>query len=345
MFKSPTYLIAGLLAAGLFLQACGSSEPEPEPDPLTLEYLMSLSDEELMERDSDGDGLSDYDEIYVHETSPLNPDTDEDGLSDYDEIETHDTDPLNADTDGDGLSDGDEVNVHGTDPLNTDTDSDGLTDGEEVNEYETDPLDSDTDGDGLNDGEEVNEYGTDPLDPDTDGDGFSDGQELDMDTDPLDADDPPFIRDGELSTINFGFDRSDITDRAAQLLSQNVERLMEAEAFRVRIDAYTDHVGGDQYNQRLSLRRANSVEDFYTDNGISEDRIESRGLGKAPVECSESEKDSDTPGCERNRRAESHPLNPLPFSPGNQNWIYKSFKTPGIFDSGGFLFLPVSVLF
>ncbi|MEX0904200.1 MAG: OmpA family protein [Balneolaceae bacterium] len=317
MYKAPNYLLAGIVAAGLLFQACGSSEPGPDPDPLTLDYLMSLSDEQLMERDSDGDGLSDYDEIYVHETDPLNPDTDDDGLNDYDEINVHETDPLNPDTDGDGLSDGDEVNVYGTDPLNTDTDSDGLTDGEEVNEYETDPLDSDTDGDGLADGEEVNEFETDPLSPDTDGDGFSDGQEIEIDTDPLDPQDPPFIREGDLATVHFGFDRSDITDRAAQQLANNVERLMQADAFRVRVDAYTDHVGGDQYNLRLSLRRASSVVAFYTENGISEDRIESRGLGKAPVQCAESERDSNTPGCEKNRRAESHPLNPFPFSPGN----------------------------
>lgn len=316
MYKTPSFLLAGILATGLLLQACGSG-PQEDPDPLTLDYLMSLSDEELMERDSDGDGLSDYDEIYVHETDPLDPDTDGDGLNDYDEINVHETDPLNEDTDDDGLSDGDEVNVHGTDPLNTDTDDDGLSDGDEVNDSGTDPLNPDTDGDGLGDGEEVNEFNTDPLGPDTDGDGFSDGQEIEMDTDPLDADDPPFIREGELEDVHFGFDRSDINDQAAQLLADNVERLMQAEGFRVRIDAYTDHVGGDQYNLRLSLRRANAVEDFYTENGISEDRIEARGLGKAPVECSESEKDRDTPGCERNRRAESHPLNPFPFSPEN----------------------------
>ncbi|MCC5915284.1 MAG: OmpA family protein [Balneolaceae bacterium] len=331
MFKSPTYLFMGLLVAALIFQSCGTSEPEGEPDPLTLEYLMSLSDEELMERDSDGDGLSDYDEIYVYGTDPLNPDTDGDGLSDYDEIYVYGTDPLNPDTDGDGLSDGDEVNVYGTDPLDPDTDGDGLTDCQEVRHtvqsecedpdfdgpfdggYGTDPLDPDTDGDGLTDGDEVNVYGTDPLNPDTDGDGFSDGQEIEMGTDPLDPNDPPFI--AELNTINFGFDRSNITDRAAQLLAENVEKLQEVEAFRVRVDAYTDHVGGDQYNLRLSVRRANAVVDFYKDNGISEDRIEYRGLGKAPQPCAEAERDTDTPGCERNRRAESHPLNPYPFEP------------------------------
>lgn len=315
MFKASKLLILSLLSAVLIVQACGPSEPEPEPDPLTLEYLMSLSDEELMERDSDGDELSDYDEIYVYGTDPLDPDTDGDGLTDYEEIHTHGTDPLEEDSDGDGLSDGDEVNVYSTDPLDTDTDSDGLNDYEEVNEYETDPLDPDTDGDGLNDFDEVNEYGTDPLNPDTDGDRFSDGQEIEMGSDALDPNDPPFIGSDELQTINFGFDRSNITDRAAQQLTENIERLLEAEGFRVRVDAYTDHVGGDQYNLRLSLRRANAVVDFYQDNGIAEDRIDSRGLGKAPVECSEAEMDRDTPGCERNRRAESHPLSPLPLEP------------------------------
>lgn len=113
----------------------------------------------------------------------------------------------------------------------------------------------------------------------------------------------------ELNTINFGFDLYSITDRAARLLADNVTVLRENPGTRVRIDAYTDHVGGDQYNLRLSLRRAAAVVDFYRQNGIGEDRIDSRGLGKAPIPCSEMEKDRDTPGCERNRRAESHPIN------------------------------------
>lgn len=301
----------------LIFSGCGPSGPGPEPDPLTLEYLMSLSDEELMERDSDGDEISDYDEIYVYETNPLEPDTDEDGLNDYAEIFEYGTDPLVADSDEDGLSDGDEVHVYNTDPLASDTDGDGLTDSEEVDTYETDPLDTDTDGDGLTDGDEVNTHGTDPINNDTDGDGFSDGLEIQENTNPLDPEDPPFIRDEELNTINFGFDKSDITDQAAQLLSLNVEKLLDAEAFGVRVDAYTDHIGGDQYNLRLSVRRANSVADFYRNNGVSEDRIELRGLGKAPVPCAETEMDMDTPGCEKNRRAESHPLNPHSFNPEN----------------------------
>ena len=65
--------------------------------------------------DSDGDGLSDDDEINVHGTDPSDPDSDDDGLNDGDEVNVHGTNPLLADTDGDGSSDGDEVFIT-TDP-------------------------------------------------------------------------------------------------------------------------------------------------------------------------------------------------------------------------------------
>jgi hypothetical protein len=73
--------------------------------------------------------------------SVLPPDSDGDGLSDDDELNIHGTDPLLPDTDGDGLDDGDEVNQHGTDPLLPDTDGDGFGDGDEVDTYGTDPND------------------------------------------------------------------------------------------------------------------------------------------------------------------------------------------------------------
>ena len=148
--------------------------------------------------DSDGDGLSDGDEVRVHKTNPLNPDTDGDGLKDGEEVLKYKTDPLNPDTDGDGLLDGDEVKVYGTNPLDPDTDRDGLKDGEEVVTYKTNPLNPDTDGDGLLDGDEVKKHRTDPLNPDSDYDMLSDGYEvLKTKTNPLDPDtDKGGVRDG-----------------------------------------------------------------------------------------------------------------------------------------------------
>ncbi len=128
--------------------------------------------------DSDGDGLTDLEEIMIYHTDPNNPDTDGDGLSDGDEVRIYGTNPLNPDTDGDGLNDGDEVHKYHTNPRLADTDGDGLTDGEEILKYHTDPLLRDTDGDGLTDGDEVQKYHTDPTKPDTDGDGLTDGEEV-----------------------------------------------------------------------------------------------------------------------------------------------------------------------
>jgi len=83
------------------------------------------------------------------------PDSDGDTLTDCEEVDVYGTDPYNPDSDGDGLSDGDEVRVHYTHPLNPDSDSDALSDGDEVNIYGSEPLVPDTDGDGCADGEEV----------------------------------------------------------------------------------------------------------------------------------------------------------------------------------------------
>jgi Bacterial TSP3 repeat len=91
------------------------------------------------EFDSDGDGLSDEDEIVIG-SDPNNPDTDGDGLSDYEEASgAFNSDPTLADTDSDGLSDGEEADL-GTDAGARDTDGDGLDDGDEVIGG-TDPLD------------------------------------------------------------------------------------------------------------------------------------------------------------------------------------------------------------
>ena len=146
--------------------------------------------------DTDGDGLSDGDEVNIYSTNPIILDTDSDGLNDGDEVNVYSTNPSILDTDGDGLNDSDEISLT-TDPSDSDTDGDTLLDGAETNtgtwisisDTGTDPLSNDSDSDGLNDGVETNtaEYidasdtGTDPNDSDTDDDGVPDGAETNTD--------------------------------------------------------------------------------------------------------------------------------------------------------------------
>jgi len=48
-------------------------------------------------------------------------DTDKDGINDWEEVSKYGTDPLKADTDNDGLKDGEEINIYRTNPLVLDT--------------------------------------------------------------------------------------------------------------------------------------------------------------------------------------------------------------------------------
>jgi len=89
--------------------------------------------------DSDGDGLAD-DEESTKGTDPYNKDSDRDGLSDFEEVVTTLTDPLNPDTDFDSLTDGEEIKRHKTNPLKRDSDGGGVDDWHELMIDKTDPL-------------------------------------------------------------------------------------------------------------------------------------------------------------------------------------------------------------
>jgi outer membrane protein OmpA-like peptidoglycan-associated protein len=59
-------------------------------------------------------------------------------------------------------------------------------------------------------------------------------------------------------------------------------------------------VGGDEYNQELSEHRAQSVRDYFVQQGIPADAIEFRGLGKSePIASNETAE-----GRQQNRRVE-----------------------------------------
>ena len=183
-------------------------------------------------RDTDGDGLTDAQEVDVHGTNPFLWDTDFDGLSDGAEIAAG-TDPLNPDSDGDGMPDGWEVE-NGFDPLDPsdaalDADNDGLSNLEEYRNG-TDPRKADTDGDGMPDVWEV-AHGLNPLDPndaalDPDGDGLTSLEEYQLGTDPNRSDtDGDGMPDG-WEVVN-GLDPLDPNDAALDADSDGLNNLEE----------------------------------------------------------------------------------------------------------------------
>ncbi len=72
-----------------------------------------------VEEDPDGDGLTNGEEAQLG-TNPIYFDSDSDHLSDYDEVYIYHTNPLNKDTDSDGVNDGIEIEI-GSNPLTVET--------------------------------------------------------------------------------------------------------------------------------------------------------------------------------------------------------------------------------
>jgi len=84
---------------------------EYESQPVRIE----LESAETSQEDTDLDGLTDVEETTLG-TDPYRADSDGDGLSDGDEVFLYGTDPVASDSDGDGVEDGTEVE-EGTDPM------------------------------------------------------------------------------------------------------------------------------------------------------------------------------------------------------------------------------------
>src|SRR3990167_1741951 len=108
------------------------------------------------------------------------------------------------------------------------------------------------------------------------------------------------------ATELFAFDSAELRmpqpklDEIANVLSNN------REINDVVITGYTDRIGSEQYNQKLSERRAISVKNYLTAKGTDANRLKAQGKGEAnPVVVCTDKKRADLIKClEPNRRVE-----------------------------------------
>ncbi|HLV46668.1 MAG TPA: OmpA family protein [Flavobacterium sp.] len=102
------------------------------------------------------------------------------------------------------------------------------------------------------------------------------------------------------STVNFDFDSADLTSTAQSNLDKLAKVFIDNPKTQISIYGYTDSVGREQYNLRLSRTRANAVKSYLVKKGIGTKRITTQGMG--PVDPVASN-DTDA-GRAKNRRVE-----------------------------------------
>ena len=100
--------------------------------------------------------------------------------------------------------------------------------------------------------------------------------------------------------VNFAFDSSDLTSSAKVNLDKLAEVLKNNPDTNINIYGHTDSRGTDEYNQKLSERRAASVKSYLMDRGVAASRMFTMGVGeKEPVASNETDA-----GRAENRRVE-----------------------------------------
>lgn len=80
--------------------------------------------------------------------------------------------------------------------------------------------------------------------------------------------------------VLFGFDQSDLGTTAQQSLAKLNEVLKKYPDTDIQIIGHTDDKGTDDYNQKLSERRAVSVADYLKAHDIATARIATKGMGE-----------------------------------------------------------------
>ncbi len=104
----------------------------------------------------------------------------------------------------------------------------------------------------------------------------------------------------ELLTVNFEYDRYDLTREGMEILTLNAESLTRHPDAVIRIEGHCDERGTEEYNMALGERRAQTVKSYLAEYGVKPENINIISYGEmAPVDYGKNES-----AWKKNRRAE-----------------------------------------
>jgi outer membrane protein OmpA-like peptidoglycan-associated protein len=84
--------------------------------------------------------------------------------------------------------------------------------------------------------------------------------------------------------LQFVYDSDQLTE-AGRVQAENLFDLLKEEDMpQLRLVGHTDPIGSDEYNDKLSMRRAFAIKHFLTGRGYPADRIATEGRGKRDVD-------------------------------------------------------------
>ncbi len=110
-----------------------------------------------------------------------------------------------------------------------------------------------------------------------------------------------------IKNIYYEFGKWNLTDSSKAILDMTVYKLMlENPRIIVEISSHTDSVSSDEFNMKLSQKRAESVVKYLISKGIEKERLVAKGYGETkPIAPNTNPDGSDNPeGRQKNRRTE-----------------------------------------
>jgi outer membrane protein OmpA-like peptidoglycan-associated protein len=103
-----------------------------------------------------------------------------------------------------------------------------------------------------------------------------------------------------MSDVLFDFNKYTLKSEAREKLAKVSGILLAYPNLKLQVEGYTDNIGSDEYNQKLSEERADSVREYLVSQSVTDANVSAKGLGKNdPIADNSTDK-----GRAQNRRVE-----------------------------------------
>ncbi|HHF3504118.1 TPA: porin OmpA [Haemophilus influenzae] len=83
------------------------------------------------------------------------------------------------------------------------------------------------------------------------------------------------------SDVTFAFGKANLKPQAQATLDSIYGEMSQVKSAKVAVAGYTDRIGSDAFNVKLSQERADSVANYFVAKGVAADAISATGYGKA----------------------------------------------------------------